>query len=749
MNHMRAFVVVCLVLAAPAWSSQPPLADKLPAGTVVYLGWAGRSLTFNGSMFGQLLGDPAVEGLFSSARSALRAQCEGNKEDQAVLDELWEMGRIAWRHPCVVGLFDLLAAGPAGKAPSAGRPVGALLVDLQKDRPGFERHFQAMLASARRRVKITQAAVGKVPYYRFQSPSGPCAMGFVGQVFFMALGEKAPETVVALAGGKARSLAQDARFAAAMKEVCGECVQWAFYIDFARAYELADRLGQRPGLPPATTPARAGGLRRPAAALGLERLTAVAGAGSIVDRLLHTKVRLLSPPEHRGLLMPLAGEPLLPTALAAVPADAEFVLSLRLKPAALFAELRKALAGLAGPAAKDGDPLVKIERDLGIDIGKDLLSHLAEQWTLMSAPSLGGSASGTVLLGAVKEGHIEAFKASLARLERALDKRLGQGGSVGRLGRGLRVRRLKAGELEVHYIAAAGKAPAWALAPAWAVHKGRFYLAGFPQVVVAAATGPAGKPLVEDPEFIALRKRLAPTPSVLMYVNTPQLLRRYYGLILAGWTAGANRSAGRLGPFFSPATLPPLPRLTPHLRGDIYAVSHDAKGITVEAVGSVPGGGLLFVNLPTLAVAAAGRIPWLDRAAVLARRAASAENLKLIGQACQRYAADNKGQFPPDLAVLVQQYALPAKALNCPGGPAGGLFGWSSRRVGATKYEYLGALMTTATPKDMILAHEEPEANASQGANVLYVDGRVRWLPTAEFNAQVARTRSYLKSQGK
>jgi hypothetical protein len=63
--NVRAIAVllaVCPLIAVAQAVPCPaaPLADRLPAGTLAYAAWAGRSLAFDGSMFGQLLNDPDI-----------------------------------------------------------------------------------------------------------------------------------------------------------------------------------------------------------------------------------------------------------------------------------------------------------------------------------------------------------------------------------------------------------------------------------------------------------------------------------------------------------------------------------------------------------------------------------------------------------------------------------------------------------------------------------------------------------------
>ena len=741
MRAARILLALCVLAppAAPAWS-QPPLADKLPEETLLYVGWAGRSLTFDGSMFGQMLAEQDTRQLVGAFQAAVSAGLRLDKEDQALLDRLWGMGGIAWEHPCAVGLFDVLPAGEGSPGSGKAVPVGALLVDLEKGRAEFNRELQAMLALGRGKLKITQAAVGDVSYHRFETRAGPCGMGFIGNLFFVTVGPKAPETVQALAGGKAKPLGKRPEFVAAMKEVSGEQVQIALYVDLARAYQVAEKL-TGPG-PAATGPSVPGRFCRLCKALGLEGATTLAGAANIVDRGLYEKLRVFSPAPHRGVLAPLAGEALPATALAGVPGDADLVLTFRADPLRSLGEIRQVAAAVGRDLGRRMETVLGLARlRLGVDLEKDLLAHLGDHWTLVSAPSLGGLGTGAILSVSLKD---EAkFTAALSKCEEALKK------GVGELVRGLDVLSIKAGAVEVHYVSGVGEAPKAPLAPAWAVFKGRLYLALFPQVIIAATSGTAEKSLAELPAFAALRNRVPARPSALMYVDAPHLLRQCYGMLLLDWTARANALAAKTGSALRPAILPPLPKLEKYAWPGITAVTADPKGISIESYNSLPGGGLFFLGTPVPMMVAEALISSLHAARIRASRELSADNLRAIGKACRVYAADNKSQFPPDLLRLVDSGALEPAALISPGGERKPQTDEAGKPVGPFDYVYLGAMMTTQSPPDMILAYERPELNDDRCTRVLLVDGRVEWLPVEQFRAQLARTQEYLQEQGK
>ncbi len=729
--------------AGPAWSGVP-LADKVPAQTLVYVGWAGRSLTLDGSLFGQLIADPDVRGVLGAVHTAVSRQLAEEKDGLATFNHLWAMGKIAWQHPCAVALFDISAPPMReGRRRGEPRPAGAVLIALGKDKAAFEGELQGLLAVAGKELKITQAAVGDVSYHRFDTPAGPCGLGFAGDIFFMSLGEKAPETITSLAGGKAKSLAASGPFAAAMKAVCGESVQMAWYFNVARACEVMDKLMPRP--PAATAPAAPSDFRRAVKALGVDRVTALAGAANILDRGIHEKSRIFSPAPHRGLLMPLSGAPLAPEALAGVPADADVVASARLDVGKLVGEFNSVVAGFEPESvARIDAALAGAGKQFALNIEKDLLANLGDQWTLYSAESLGGFLTGTVLSVTVKDA--AKLQDALRKIEEVAKGMMGRSPAGGRRGRGFTIRSFKSGAVEVHYVAAIGRRALLPVAPAWAVHKGRLYLAAFPQVVVAAASGTARKPLAGDADFAALRKRVAAAPSALLYVNSPRLIRRLYGLGLVGWTLGANALTGELGPAFAPEMLPALPRLERYIRPDIAVMTSDARGITFESYGSLPGGGWLSSLSPLQAMSVGMLLPALGQARVQAQRAVTMTHLRQIAVACEMYHAQHR-QYPPDLLKLVEKNILPANVLFSPQSGRRPRLDSGGKPIGPFDYVYLAPQV--ALPPNMVLAYERPEINRGKGSNVLFADGHVEWMPMPKFRRELKKTQDYIARQSK
>ena len=106
MKAPRLLLTVCvLATLAPGQLSANPLAEKLPEATVFYFGWAGRSLTFDGSLLGELVREPKVAEIFGGIHKAISAGIGDDEKGQAALESAWGMAGIAWQKPAAMRLL--------------------------------------------------------------------------------------------------------------------------------------------------------------------------------------------------------------------------------------------------------------------------------------------------------------------------------------------------------------------------------------------------------------------------------------------------------------------------------------------------------------------------------------------------------------------------------------------------------------------------------------------------------------------
>jgi type II secretory pathway pseudopilin PulG len=695
-----------------AQDQAPPLADKLPQGPLAYLGWAG--------------GVP-VDGTATTQPADLMKQ---------MLEQtgLAKDPKMAKTMTAVMNLAMTAAVHPAGLAilevaPHKNGPpeVSALaLFELGQDKAAFATNLANLLEQAPAagvEVLKTESGLSSV-----STPAGAIQFGFAGNstTFCVAIG-KGLAQMQDVAAGKAKPLSAQADFVAAVKDAAaGGKLQGAFYLDAPKLYALIDTIAAQEASNPKNQQQMP---RQVIGALGLSKLTSVTYALSISPDGELVRLRLASKAPHTGLMKLLAGKPLSKEAISRLPADTTFAVAFGLDPAVALAEI-KAIAGQIepkAPAQMDG-ALEMVKTMTGLDI-PELASALGDDWMLVSAPSLGGLVSGTYLSVGVKDAAKAA--AAVTTLEGLVSAAAPFAFAA-----------TKVGQTEIRYMVKNPREPSrdffpFPLAPAWAIRDGRLYIAAWPQVLSAAIKTAGQKGLLDLPENQAARKRFSPNPNALMVVNTPQLARLFYGFGLGGMSALGNslRNPQML------TALPDLTELEKMLGLGIVSVSADDNGISVE------GNPQVMMAPAGVAMAVSVALPTLGRARAQAKQALSMANLNAIGKAIVLYQNDQNEQFPPDLQALVKKNII---SNNCLLSPTSGRKPESDaegKLVGGPDYVYLGNVMGSDAPPNLILAYEPPQINNNEGAAVLFTDYSVRWVKMAEFQKLLKQTEEYIKNR--
>lgn len=720
----RHVLVGMLCLVGLSGSALPaPLAGKLPADTKAYIGWAGRTLPFDGSMLGQLIREPATGSVFQAIRCLGQENIPDGRERE-FFRRAWAMASIAWQHPGAIALLDVQ---PGEKDP---RISAALLVDLGKDRAGFDKELGAAILAVSERRKFADVTIGTVTYKSRPEPGGnDVSVGYLGDVFFLAVGAKTPARLIAAAPPK--TLGASRRFAEGFRAVAGENLQLAMYVDIEALLKQAEGVIAAEERPFAKPAGGVSGARRLIGAAGISKATVLVGAARIVDRGMYTRVRLFTPAPHTGVLLPLAGTPLAPGDLSGVPADADVVVAAGISANAVVGEFRRIIKEISAEGdAEIERALARVKETTGVSLTGDLFAHLGDKWVLSSAPSQGGFLTGTVLSVQVKDA--AKLRAAMAKLEAhvsptapATAPATKPAATAARAEKKyVTIETVKAARTEVHYLTFSAGEPV-PVAPAWAIHKDRLYLAAWPQVIQAVIEADDRKGITQSPAFRKVRAKVADRPSVLYYVNTPGIVRQVYNLGLLGWTGAANALAGEKLPV-RPDWLPTLPKLQKYLWPQVGAVSADAGGITFEGYGSLPS-----VDMFLLPVQASFGPLMLSQASRQARQAVQANELMVIARALHMYAADNEGRFPESI--------MEERLSDYVGGPQSTLW----RRIKEGGYGYVGGL-TTVHPGRTLVVYAKPAGGAGRIA-AGFVDGHVEMLDRPAFERALDQARQNVR----
>jgi len=572
-------IVLCLALLAGPAMAGPPLARQIPSGALAYFGWAGTdNPAFVKSTFGQLLNDPACAKLIAAAKTAMLSDMHGEDEQKAFA-QVWPMLGIAARHPAAIAWTGL------HETQREPIPQGGLLIDLGADKKAFAAYLDALigLVPANDRENIKEATVGKVTYRTVKDRNAPeVSFGFIGTTFFVTIGAGTAADFITVKRGD--SLDSDKAFTSRMKDVGGEGEQMSTYLDVAGIRKVVEPLilaEMGPGNGP--TPAQILKI------IGLDRLEAVAASTRFVEGGMASRMKVFSPGPHRGVLSLFDGKALTKADLSHVPADADFVCAANVSPSRLWKEIRPVIDGAYPRMGQEMlQNMARSERAIGLSIEKDILDNLGDTWVLSSAASQGGFLTGTVMTAELKDER--AFAMAAMKIEGFFEAMLAaKKNDAERQGRTLRpqpsIETVKAGKIAVKYVAIPGPVP---VAPAWAIHNGRLYVALFPQVIQATIENEGKNPLTSDATFAACRAKVSKNASMLSYVNTPKLVSQVYHWGLMIWTVAANAGASEAGLPLKPSWLPAMSKLATYLPPAVSASSADKTGVLFEKHAATP-----------------------------------------------------------------------------------------------------------------------------------------------------------------
>lgn len=145
-------------------------------------------------------------------------------------------------------------------------------------------------------------------------------------------------------------------------------------------------------------------------------------------------------------------------------------------------------------------------------------------------------------------------------------------------------------------------------------------------------------------------------------------------------------------------------------------------------------------------------LPWPHAARERARRTKCTSNLKQIGYACQLYAEENAGAFPPDLGALHPEIVSDSELYACPSA-------WLAGRIPDSRsdeflpeavcYAYVSGLRAM-DDGDIVLAFDEEWNHGGDGMNVAQIGGRVEWVRDVDaLHARLDEQKAALAAKGR
>ena len=727
----RLLLPAALLALAPATLRAQALADRVPADSILYVGWKGADQL--SSEYGQSNLKPVVagSGLPEVMKTVVPQLIDKIAADDPKAAEglrvAYDVAGVSWKYPTAFTFegIDLTKPEPV--------PMATVLIDAGTDADAVKKRIDAMLKQAgaeRADPPVRSFAVG----------------GIVGLTVGHPAGHPAGEMAMAGGGGGAQrpaALADADEFKSLMAKAVKDPAL-VVYLNHDRLLSLVDVV-----FATGTTPDAAAKWSRFRGAAGLTGFHRAVWTAGFDGKDWRTRAFLAAPAPRAGLLALIEDGPFDESLLKLVPEDATRLNGVQV-------DLAKSLATLGG-VVRETDPdagrqfdgfLAQLDQIYGGSVRDELLAPLGKSWVVYTSPTVGGSG----VLGLVAVNKL----ADPAKAAAGLKKFAGAANQAlaGLLrGKEVRVAGRSApagdGETTIYYLGTP------LVTPAFAVKGDLLYLALYPQTIQSAIAAAGGeKSIVDSPKFAAVRKRLGEEPTVgFGFIDTPMLANNGYPTLL-----GYSRLAVGLADIFRvigggapgenggmKAAAPPtdVPLLFPPLRTVMGVLAPegstgwaDTDGLHLDAISSFPGAEAL-ANDP-VATSASNQallisilLPSLNKARESANRIVSASNLRQIGQGLMLYSNANQNRYPPDLATLVRTKDVTPAVLDSPLGQAAG---WD--------YVYLfHPGLTNPAGADVILAYDAAAWEGGEGTNVLYGDGHVSWEQPAGFARSVAQSR--------
>ena len=727
----RLLLPAALLAIAPATLRAQALADRVPADSILYVGWKGADALAGAYGESNLKTVVSASGLPETMKTVVpqlidKVAAEDPKSAEG-LRLAYDVAAASWRYPTAFALerVDFTGGEPV--------PMATVLIDAGPDAPAVKKRIDELLAKAKAEnpgtvdSQVRSFVMGGTVGLTVGHPAGDMAMAGKGQ-------------------NRPAPLADADDFKAAMAQSMKDPAV-AVYLNHDKLLNLIDFVIDE-GAPPqaAATWARFRGVA------GLTGLHHVLWTAGFDGKDWRARAFLAAPAPRAGLLALFEGGPFDESLLKDVPADATRVQGAQV-------DLQKSLSTVAGIVRQtDADAgrqfdgfLGQLDQIYGGSVQRELLAPLGKSWVVYTSPTVGGNG----LLGLVAVNKLaDPAKAAVGIGKFATAANNALAGSLRDQPYRVAGRSAPAGDGEttIYYLGTP------LITPAFAVKGDRLYLSFYPQNIQSAlAAVGEGKSITDSPKFAAVRKRLGETPTVgFGYDDTPELADNGYPALL-GYSrlavgladifrvigGGSPGGPGNRGGVKADVPATDVPLLFPPLRAVLAALAPegsvawaDDAGVHFDVVSSFPGSAA-FTNDPVAssisnqAVMVSILLPSLNRARETANRIKSASNLRQIGQGLLLYSNENNNTYPADLATLLRTEDMTPAVLDSPLGDAPG---------GDYVYLFHPGLDNTA-PADVILAYDAAAWREGQGTNVLYGDGHVSWEQPDGFAQSVALSR--------
>jgi prepilin-type processing-associated H-X9-DG protein len=699
------FLTGLVAVTAAGTAIAQSLADRVPEGALLYVGWAGTDTPntgYAGSHLEAVMKDVDFRSVFNKVVPQLMAKAGAGAEEQKNLDTAMAIAGPFWRHPSAIFVE------PSGNEAVDDNPFrGGIICQAGAQSKELAKQLNDLIAQDPEAGKIFRVIEW-------------------GDLLAIVFGYRnAPQFPAA----GAQALAGAPGFVAGMKQTAASPFV-SVYIDVDRLMSVIDT---------ATAGAGADGQIWPKIrdAAGFKGFHRIALSGKFEGKDFAVNSFFDAPAPRQGLVKLFEGRPIEAEVLKSIPRTAGSAQVVRFDFAALVKEIRNIVAAVNEQAVQTFDQVLGAGQMM---IGKnpltDILEPLGDTWVLFSDDSIAGNGTNGIIITNKLDDPVKANQ-GLAALWIAAANATNQ--RMQRAGSPIRFQQQKIGNLTIYSL----QTPT--VVPGFTISNGKLVIGFTPDAISKAATAPPpAQGLDQNEKYTALVKRLAPGGAVtsFRFADLPQTAPKMYDEYVQG-LAMLRGMAQQQGIQLPEKILPSLEVIQANIApaGEVSwtdATGFHTRGISPfpgsDALGNAPNGTITQVGTSSVLVAVL--LPSLNRARETANRVKCAANLRQIGQLILLYANEHQGAYPPDLATLARQEELAPEVYICPSGdksvPAD-VRGMAREQVAQwiaknSDYVYLGAGKSVNSPADDVLVYERPEDHRFDGINVLFGDGHVSFV---------------------
>lgn len=502
-HRFRAWgLVAAVVLAGGAGvRAAGPLDNKVPQDAVLYAGWAGADAlkpAYDQSNLKAILEASTIKDFINAQLPKLMQQA--NAQDAKASEQIAKLQNglgIAWRHPVAFYMEPVDFTDPK--------------------QPGV--HFGLICDAGRDAKALTDLINGAMQDAPPTPPEMPITVSADGTLVKITFGK--PTAVSGF-------LPANPNYVAAMKHVNVNMPAVAFYADVQKGVAMVNEaLEKIPDAPPEVKE-KAGIVID---ALGFNGMRQIAMQSGFDGKGWTDQAFVGYAGEKKGIAGLASGTPISDATLAAVPQDAAAFSAGSMDLHKLFTEMRTVIGKVDQNAGQSFDEaMTQGNQALGIDIEKDFLSPLGNQWVIYRAPLSEEGGNSTVFVSKLSDG--EHFSKTLSTLE-AFAAKAAQDR--------FKIDHVTTGKIEVSSVSYL------TYSVAWTVRNGYLYVSSLDGIAGAVKQVENKKPSIVASELY--KKAIAPLPKgiepiAISYANPaklyPEVRRTLLGIIPLARAAGVD-----------------------------------------------------------------------------------------------------------------------------------------------------------------------------------------------------------------